>query len=119
MYLVHVCLMQLFLFFFKGYGDHRDLPVLTHSFPTRRSSDLRPCRTGSVRSTAHARAHHGADSHVQTGPAPRRHRRADRRRGFPWPSMTAWRSEEHTSELQSLMSISYAVFCLKNKKVSV
>src|SRR3546814_20842165 len=27
-------------FFFKGYGDHRDLPVLTHSFPTRRSSDL-------------------------------------------------------------------------------
>src|SRR3546814_10044988 len=28
----------------------------------------------------------------------------------------AWRSEEHTSELQSLMRISYAVFCLKNKK---
>src|SRR3546814_2979686 len=27
-----------------------------------------------------------------------------------------WRSEEHTSELQSLMSISYAVFCLKKKK---
>src|SRR3546814_6625754 len=27
-----------------------------------------------------------------------------------------WRSEEHTSELQSLMRISYAVFCLKNKK---
>src|SRR3546814_3736326 len=27
------------------------------------------------------------------------------------------RSEEHTSELQSLMSISYAVFCLKKKKV--
>src|SRR3546814_9635379 len=26
-----------------------------------------------------------------------------------------WRSEEHTSELQSLMRISYAVFCLKNK----
>src|SRR3546814_4093949 len=26
---------------------------------------------------------------------------------------TAWRSEEHTSELQSLMRISYAVFCLK------
>src|SRR3546814_4573156 len=26
------------------------------------------------------------------------------------------RSEEHTSELQSLMSISYAVYCLKNKK---
>src|SRR3546814_8198838 len=27
-----------------------------------------------------------------------------------------FRSEEHTSELQSLMSSSYAVFCLKNKK---
>src|SRR3546814_8528774 len=27
----------------------------------------------------------------------------------------AKRSEEHTSELQSLMRISYAVFCLKNK----
>src|SRR3546814_8984217 len=37
-------------------------------------------------------------------PAPRR---ADRHRG---------RSEEHTSELQSLMRISYAVFCLKKKK---
>src|SRR3546814_9944817 len=29
---------------------------------------------------------------------------------------TAWRSEEHTSELQSLMRISYAVLCLKKKK---
>src|SRR3546814_4418740 len=28
------------------------------------------------------------------------------------------RSEEHTSELQSLMRISYAVFCLKNKTTS-
>src|SRR3546814_6881958 len=28
------------------------------------------------------------------------------------------RSEEHTSELQSLMRISYAVFCLKKKKVN-
>src|SRR3546814_7078080 len=30
--------------------------------------------------------------------------------------MAVWRSEEHTSELQSLMRISYAVFCLKKKK---
>src|SRR3546814_8842270 len=30
--------------------------------------------------------------------------------------MTDPRSEEHTSELQSLMRISYAVFCLKKKK---
>src|SRR3546814_5136890 len=30
---------------------------------------------------------------------------------------TAKRSEEHTSELQSLMRISYAVFCLKKKNI--
>src|SRR3546814_5410602 len=38
-----------------------------------------------------------------------RARQASRR---SWP----FRSEEHTSELQSLMRISYAVFCLKKKK---
>src|SRR3546814_7326953 len=32
------------------------------------------------------------------------------------PEQESWRSEEHTSELQSLMRISYAVFCLKQKK---
>src|SRR3546814_5820401 len=32
------------------------------------------------------------------------------------PRAGARRSEEHTSELQSLMRISYAVFCLKKKK---
>src|SRR3546814_4690887 len=32
------------------------------------------------------------------------------------PTMSR-RSEEHTSELQSLMRISYAVFCLKKKKI--
>src|SRR3546814_1346854 len=42
-------------------------------------------------------------------------------RSVPWISVAvprdifAWRSEEHTSELQSLMRISYAVFCLKKK----
>src|SRR3546814_3932939 len=36
--------------------------------------------------------------------------RVGRRLGLPM------RSEEHTSELQSLMRISYAVFCLKKKK---
>src|SRR3546814_3906396 len=38
----------------------------------------------------------------------------------PYLLRTGWRllirSEEHTSELQSLMRISYAVFCLKKKK---
>src|SRR3546814_6897638 len=32
------------------------------------------------------------------------------------PAAIVSRSEEHTSELQSLMRISYAVFCLKKKK---
>src|SRR3546814_1938494 len=42
-------------------------------------------------------------------------------RGYPLPdtsspaSVLVRRSEEHTSELQSLMRISYAVFCLKKK----
>src|SRR3546814_1532482 len=35
-----------------------------------------------------------------------------RRNGGTW----RWRSEEHTSELQSLMSTSFAVFCLKEKR---
>src|SRR3546814_3610994 len=34
----------------------------------------------------------------------------------PTSPLAAERSEEHTSELQSLMRISYAVFCLKKKK---
>src|SRR3546814_14813306 len=38
-YSVYVFLM-IVIFFFYVYGDHRDLHVLTHSFPTRRSSDL-------------------------------------------------------------------------------
>src|SRR3546814_7091612 len=43
-------------------------------------------------------------------PAPPSDRGPDRR--------TAERSEEHTSELQSLMRISYAVFCLKKKQTT-
>src|SRR3546814_10404539 len=36
----------------------------------------------------------------------------------PRAMLKATRSEEHTSELQSLMRISYAVFCLKKKKTN-
>src|SRR3546814_4689213 len=52
----------------------------------------------------------------RTGDAGRSHRRLMRLDciGGGWP--TSARSEEHTSELQSLMRISYAVFCLKKKK---
>src|SRR3546814_3086967 len=53
------------------------------------------------------------------GPAPADHEQSDRKdRGAPQRHRafeTARRSEEHTSELQSLMRISYAVFCLKKK----
>src|SRR3546814_3938066 len=39
--------------------------------------------------------------------------------GLPLPQpQEKQRSEEHTSELQSLMRISYAVFCLKKKKTT-
>src|SRR3546814_1556049 len=50
--------------------------------------------------------------HAQSSPRPPhlRHHLAPRRR-----QDHADRSEEHTSELQSLMRISYAVFCLKKK----
>src|SRR3546814_8427583 len=37
-------------------------------------------------------------------------------RQLPDQSVAPLRSEEHTSELQSLMRISYAVFCLQKKK---
>src|SRR3546814_9366112 len=46
--------------------------------------------------------------------------RKDTRQGFAGSSAFTFchaRSEEHTSELQSLMRISYAVFCLKKKNI--
>src|SRR3546814_10493835 len=51
----------------------------------------------------------GADTAFELGTV-----REDLREVFaPWPGFGAWfRSEEHTSELQSLMRLSYAVFCL-------
>src|SRR3546814_6792007 len=48
------------------------------------------------------------DGDVRSGDDQRRDDKESRGRGV--------RSEEHTSELQSLMRISYAVFCLKKKK---
>src|SRR3546814_3298654 len=57
-----------------------------------------------------------ADSSPRTPRCPRR----GRGRGpatSDTPARYRQRSEEHTSELQSLMRISYAVFCLKKKKI--
>src|SRR3546814_1597996 len=70
--------------------------LLTHSFPTRRASDLRSRSWKAQGMPCQASA--GLLSRAQSGDVP------------------IQRSEEHTSELQSLMRISYAVFCLKKKK---
>src|SRR3546814_5728982 len=83
------------------------------------SSDLTPqarSRTASVPSAApRRRAWRGN----RREPQPPAHRDI-RERGPECPDRPmrrfAGRSEEHTSELQSLMRISYAVFCLKKKK---
>src|SRR3546814_7379042 len=57
---------------------------------------------------------------AKRGSAYRHMGRRSRRHGKTYPSggpgADPPRSEEHTSELQSLMRISYAVFCLKKKK---
>src|SRR3546814_10668437 len=55
---------------------------------------------------------HGLGAEI---PGPQQHRiAADMAEGHHAQA----RSEEHTSELQSLMRISYAVFCLKKKKIN-
>src|SRR3546814_10730863 len=99
-------------FFFEWYGDHRELHVLTHSCPTRRSPGLHRDAGGGDRRAARARRSQcgeggvrteGRDAADRAGALFHARDRADRRR----------RSEEHTSELQSLMRISYAVFCME------
>src|SRR3546814_3755800 len=118
------------MFFFYWSGDHRDLHVLTHSFPTRRSSDLLSLALVVALAAAPAFAQStsagvagqvlgadgqpvaGADvtiTHVESGTTSRVTTDASGRYNA--------RSEEHTSELQSLMRISYAVFCLQKKHV--
>src|SRR3546814_1581967 len=54
----------------------------------------------------------------RTTPAPRPFTPNSGPRRTARPRSPTLRSEEHTSELQSLMRISYAVFCLKKKKNS-
>src|SRR3546814_1718916 len=93
---------------FYGYGYHRDLHVLTPSFPPRRSSYLAfPMGSGAAHPLASA---HGWEAEL-VHCAPAAAECCTRLQG----SRRFVRSEEHTSELQSLMRISYAVFCLKKK----
>src|SRR5437870_8801096 len=83
---------------FPASGAHRDL----HSFPTRRSSDLS--------STTEARG--GA-----TGPGARRPRCSSSARTTASRS-TAAADRKSTRLNSSHVAISYAVFCLKKKKVA-
>src|SRR3546814_19501562 len=54
---------------------------------------------------------------LPASPQPTRPARSTGGQGGAGDQAAAGRSEEHTSELQSLMRISYAVFCLKKKKI--
>src|SRR3546814_943303 len=114
--------MFMFFFFFNEPAT-TEIYTYVHSFPTRLSSDLQD----------QVIEDEGADA-VSDGEAAEEER-GDRRPGEPIGpiedrplAMPAGvdveaevarqdcpRSEEHTSELQSLMRISYAVFCLKTK----
>src|SRR3546814_12635933 len=81
--------------------------TLTRSFPTRRSSDL----LGSARQSGR-RCTSPPLPHATT----RRNPVGNWRVNQNFPFGCQMRSEEHTSELQSLMRTSYAVFCFKKKK---
>src|SRR3546814_13738199 len=98
-------------FFFELHGDHRDLHVWTHSFPTRRSSVLDSTAASStpmMRVVLPSRRKPPVEaSLVDCRPCAL---------SVSWSLLaSASRSEEHTSELQSLMRNSYAVFCLQKK----
>src|SRR3546814_1057432 len=115
--------MLCFFFFFYEYCHPRDLHVLTHSFPTLRSSDLgdgccridaseprRSGRTGvAARPNSRLWSYKGSERREGSGA------RAAGVEEISGRENGKGRSEEHTSELQSLMRISYAVFCLKKK----
>src|SRR3546814_8175191 len=98
-------------------SPHRSMPADTCPASTPRLSSkyvgrsfLCPCR-GTDRRAGAGQHDGGADGRPRTdGERARLRRRGDAADGE--------RSEEHTSELQSLMRISYAVFCLKKKKTA-
>src|SRR3546814_6703516 len=107
-----------FLLFFVNYpATTKIYTVLTPSFPTQRSSDL-----GAVGLVVNVETVQGLALLRALVPgvplAPVSGDDLAERLGLRhYPALiTATRSEEHTSELQSLMRISYAVFCLKKKK---
>src|SRR3546814_3716864 len=111
------------MFFFYCVGDHRDLHVMTHSFPTRRSSDL----AVPLLDLLHLKARKAiGDLDPLARLAVLRRERTKQpaifgQRHFDGTAKGDGaddRSEEHTSELQSLMRISYAVYCMENKNIT-
>src|SRR3546814_17492505 len=105
-------------------GAHRDLHVRTPSFPTRRSSDLHipPAELAANnkrRVIAPESDYVDDDSAREAGKIAAAGRMvsigAHGQQSGLGAHWEIWRSEEHTSELQSLMRSSYAVFCLKKK----
>src|SRR3546814_2679532 len=83
-----------------------------------RTDTLFPYTTLFRSTRSHAGARRPGKGRRRRNPAHRRDGDDDRQPAFPRRHLRrrALRSEEHTSEVQSLMRISYAVFCLKKKK---
>src|SRR3546814_7840793 len=85
--------------------------LISLAFPDRAPRHLgsRPADADAGRHQTRRAGHAGAGGDEQDG---------DHVHPGPRDRQAAVRSEEHTSELQSLMRISYAVFCLKKKKTT-
>src|SRR3546814_1050637 len=88
----------------------------------RRQSHVHPLsHRRSCRRHPRAGCRHHCPPTRRAAPHPSRRRRPNRHRAHRTRRhhRRQFRSEEHTSELQSLMRISYAVFCLKKKKKKI
>src|SRR3546814_1002720 len=83
------------------------LPLVSRALPHEGNSDIIVSLDPGRDSSTNSRGNSFADDTAAT----KVHRRIEQ--------VHMARSEEHTSELQSLMRISYAVFCLKNKKTQL
>src|SRR3546814_5944839 len=93
--------------------------LLQHSSTQCRKSPQppAPCRRSRLAGPSRAGGAVGAQEHVHAGRQVRFGRVRLRTAAEHHPRV-GLRSEEHTSELQSLMRISYAVFCLQKKKTN-
>src|SRR3546814_19109684 len=105
-----VSLLLICSFSFLWCGDHRDLHVLTHSFPTRRSSDLQALVSAysaisRMRASAGVLCRSMVDLSIGASGSFEVTRSAIGS-SKPESRSAATRSEENTSELQSLMRIS-------------